>query len=170
MEYKGRTFHVGILTKDEKATAALVQEFERIKDKKSVTLIDLVGMNRDLFKKFILNTGLDIVVIAEDTYTEPEKREKAKEIVQKSNKTYFMIIYNDENAERILEEAQWLVENKIVTTHTKITNERDYALGLATNVHGGINRKIQNERRAAAFLSELNRELSEGRRSGEESG
>ena len=160
MERK-RTFHVGILTKDEKVPDALIREFEGIKDKKSVAIIDLAGMGSELFKKFVNNAGLDIVVTAEDTFTEAELREKADEIVKKGRNTYFTIMYDDENAAKMLEEAQRLAENEIVITLAKIENERDYRIGLATNVQGQINRKIQNERRAAAFVSELSERLKD---------
>lgn len=146
-----RNFIVGILTKDRKVADALAQEFE---DKKNVTVIDFTNINSELFKKFINNSRLDIVVAAEDTFTDPESRKKVDEVIQKGNNTYFLPIYNDENVKKMLEVSDILGKNKIVTTSCKIEEDSDYEL-LATNVHGAINRKIQMERRAENTISEI---------------
>ena len=159
MEANDRTFLIGILTKDEKATAALVAKFE---SSENVTVIDLVGMRSELFIKFINNARLDIAVVAEDTFANIKSMEKIDEIIKKGGNTYFIVMYTSENSKKVLEASDMLIENKMMVTPSKVDNERDYRV-LATNVKGAMNGVLQNERIEAKFLSELNERLRDGR-------
>ena len=137
------SFHVGILAKDEKITAALVKEF---KNEKEVTLIDLVSMSSELFKQFINNNRADIVVTDEETFLDPESREKSDAIIKRSDDTYFVTAYNDENAARMYEINEFFLKNEVPVFPSKVGFKGGHEM-LAGNVRGAINIKINIKRR-----------------------
>jgi len=154
MKEKGKNFIVGILAEDKKVTEALVKKFE---GKEHITMIDLVGMDVELAKKFINSSRVDVVVASEEAFVDSENKEKLDELIkadQEHKSTTFLATYNDENAEQMLEIYNTLSKNELVIFPNKLEDDFDYII-LAENTDGVIGRKIQNMLREKQTISEI---------------
>ena len=146
-----------MLTRDKKAIDAIKMYFS---DWENITVIDLLGPEEATARKFINLYNIDIAVIDKEA-AESGESGLAYEIIRKAEKqynterTYLLVLYDDDSVHIMIEMCK---SHELVTTYTKIENERDYWM-VASNLHSLINRKEMWVCHHARVIKEMNSEL-----------